>query len=289
MTLKNTILATVMATTFSYASYAAPTFSVSAGKTKVALSSGFTDALGSLGVTPSVANDAQLKETNLIFPAVGGAVDVSNASGEILHTGNLVLTAGDTTVSLGSFIIDTTGDAPILTGLVSANDSIVGRLPLFNLELPQISLPLEAEESHSSKTLEVPNVLVNLTSDAANALNGTFGLTGNSALPEGVNIGTATVKIRDKMQQGGSNNTASQKPMNKANSTKTSNNTYSNTVEIPNTTSNVVPMTNQTVTTENQNSSSSSSSSTQSNSGDSTNITGRIRNIFQSILYRLFG
>ena len=95
-----------------------------------------------------------------------------------------------TTVELRNFIIDTTGTAPVLTGLVVANEGTVGRIPLFDLVLPTgIMLPLKAQGPMKSLTLA--GVSMKLTSGAATALNDAFGVT---AFTAGLPIGTAKVK-----------------------------------------------------------------------------------------------
>jgi hypothetical protein len=90
-------------------------------------------------------------------------------------------------VQLTTFIVDLTGTAPVLTGLVIVNDNLVGRLPLFDLNLSQSGV------SAKEQLVKVGNVAVTLTDKAAGALNGVFGIT---ALSQGLAIGTATVRAR---------------------------------------------------------------------------------------------
>jgi hypothetical protein len=189
--------AALLALSVSHIAFAAPTIDVTKGNTKVQLASGFVSALGTLGVVPSADSNARLMGATITFPAVAGSVDAANAKGEIIHQGNLILTAGDTVVSLGSFIIDTTGAAPLLTGLVQANDAVVGRLPLFTVTLPALTLPLQAEAQNMQNVVTLTHARLALTSEAAGALNDVFGLSGGNALAAGVDIGTATVTIRE--------------------------------------------------------------------------------------------
>lgn len=117
-------------------------------------------------------------------------VDLQTARGEIVHSGGLTLTAGSTEVRLQSFTIDTTGSSPVLTGLVVVNNKLVGRLPLFNLQLRAgITLPLKPS---GEGVLRLKGVGVVLTGPAANALNGVYGTT---ALKGGFGIGTANVYL----------------------------------------------------------------------------------------------
>jgi hypothetical protein len=169
--------------------FAQNTKTVEYGFTTVKLSSTFTGALGSLGVIPGVVWPTRLSESGTAsFPITGGAIDLDTASGNVLHSGGLTLTAGGIETRLQSFIIDTTSGAPVITGLVIAGNQLVGRVPLFNLTLPAgFSLPISAKHGFE---LSLEGVGVTLTSQAAAALNGVYSVT---AFTEGLNIGTADV------------------------------------------------------------------------------------------------
>ena len=164
------------------------TETIEGGRTTVALASSFVSALGSLGVTPGTVSPTRLSDGSVNFPVTGGAIDLDTAASQIVHSGGLTLTAGQTKVTLQSFIIDTTS-APVLTGLVSVNGKLLGRLPLFDLALPNgITLPLKPRDGQ----LTVKNVGVTLNSAAAGALNSVFHV---SAFKGGFGIGTAKVVI----------------------------------------------------------------------------------------------
>jgi hypothetical protein len=167
----------------------AETGTVESGQTSVKLSAAFAGALASLGVTAGVVDLSRLFGGSVTFPVTGGAVDLATARGEIAHSGGLTLSAGGTEVRLQSFTIDTTS-APVLTGLVVVNDGLVGRVPLFDLQLPSgITLPLKPSENGK---LRLKDVGVTLTSVAAGALNQIFHV---KAFTSGFNIGTANVKV----------------------------------------------------------------------------------------------
>lgn len=166
---------------------AAPTAQIRDGYTLVELLPEFVGALGSLGIAPSKALPGTLYQRIAFFPITGGRLDAANAKGEVPHSGGLTLTRGATQVIISDFIIDTTS-APKLTGIVTANGSIVGRIPLFNLALPQLVLPLQLPAS--PETLLIEGNRVTLTAEAATALNGAFG---TSAFTPGFNIGIASV------------------------------------------------------------------------------------------------
>lgn len=164
---------------------AKPTASIKTGVTSVAADAGFLAAAKDLKVSVGPISGMKLQ-----FGIVAGNIDLANAKGEIVHSGGLLLKSATTTVELRNFIIDTTGMTPVLTGLVVANEGTVGRIPLFDLVLPtSIKLPLKAQGPMKSLTLA--GVSMKLTSGAATALNGAFGVT---AFKAGLPIGTAQVK-----------------------------------------------------------------------------------------------
>lgn len=109
---------------------AAPTVNTFAGNTEVTLSSQFVGALTSLQIAPSAEFPGRLVGGLASFPVDAGEFDAGTAKGEIIHTGGLNLRRGATTVTIAAFTIDTTGTQLVLTGIVKANDSIVGRIPL---------------------------------------------------------------------------------------------------------------------------------------------------------------
>ncbi len=170
------------------------TKTLEAGVTKVTLSSGFVSALEGLGLRAGTVGPIHLRNGVVNFPVTGGAVDLDTAKAQILHSGGLTLSPGSSpenaepTVRLESFIIDTTGSAPVITGLVIVKGALVGRVPLFNLQLPAgITLPLKTRDGQ----LVLDGVGVTLTSTAAQALNSVFNVT---ALEGGFNIGAAKVR-----------------------------------------------------------------------------------------------
>lgn len=171
------------------AAFAQGTRVVESGETTVALSSGFLNALQSLGVAPGLVAPTQLKGTTVNFPVNGGAIDLKTAAGNIGHGGGLTLSSGDTWVAIQNFTIDTTGKSPVISGLVVANGSLVGRITLFDLNLPKdFRLPLA---QYRGVLVDLPQVGVTLDAAAASALNHTFR---TDAFSAGFPIGTARVR-----------------------------------------------------------------------------------------------
>jgi hypothetical protein len=164
------------------------TYTVEAGRTTVTLADRFLSALKSLDVTPGTISPTELKDGRVNFPITGGAIDLDSGRGQLLHSGGLTLTAGKTEVKLQSFIIDSTGGEPVITGLVVEDGKLVGRVPLFKIYYPDgLSLPLKPDHG----VLKGDNLGLSLTSTAASALNAAFHVT---ALSAGFDVGTADVE-----------------------------------------------------------------------------------------------
>lgn len=168
-------------------SQAAPTRSFYYGDTSVALSSDFVGAIGALKLDVKAYRGSWLRNGRARFGITDGDIDLANAKAEIIHSGGLRIVAGKTTVELRDFIIDTMGAKPVLTGKVVLNDDLIGRVPLFDLTLPALTLPLDV---HPYTHFQIPGVKLTLSETAAGALNAAFGV---SAFTAGFNIGTATV------------------------------------------------------------------------------------------------
>jgi hypothetical protein len=181
-------LSVVAATaTLSLPAIAAPSADFIGGKTSVTLSSDFVNALTTLQVTPGTIGSGRLKQGVASFPIVSGAGDLGTVKLEVNHRGGLSLKGGATTVELTDYSITNLDGKPVLTGLVKANDNLVGRIPLFNLALT--SAP-KATSIHGATQINLNGVGVTLAKPAADALNSVFNVT---AFKEGLKIGTAKV------------------------------------------------------------------------------------------------
>lgn len=162
---------------------AEPTAQVAGGRTAVELSDDFLGALTALGVEAAPVGPASLRRGWATFPIPAGALDLETARGDVFHSGGLSLRAGATKVQLLNFVIDTQAE-PVLTGLVSVNGDLVGRVTLFDLALN------EAPVVWRSGWLMIRSVDVTLSAGAAEALNGIFDV---DAFVEGLPIGEAVV------------------------------------------------------------------------------------------------
>ena len=173
---------------------AAPTETTRGGATTVALSPQFLGALSSLNVAPDAIAPGKLVATprgvRAWFAITTGVVDLGSATNtpiaaEISHEGGLALTAGATRVELSSFAIEIETGGNILTGIAVVNDSLVGRIPLFDLDLSNASI------TRNGNVLKAGDVAATLNEDAASALNQIFGV---DAFVQGLPIGTAEVR-----------------------------------------------------------------------------------------------
>ena len=178
--------AVVLGHLFATAAFAAPTAQLDGGRTAVKLSDDLVGALGSLGVSPGSIAPGILRENAVVqYPVNGGVIDLDTLSGDIFHTGGLSLSAPGTRVALLNFVISTTGDSPVLTGVAAVNGETVDRIPLFDLE------PTQGPSIDQWGTLDLRKVNASLTHEAADTLNSVFGVT---AFEEGFPVGTAWVQ-----------------------------------------------------------------------------------------------
>ncbi len=157
------------------------------GNTAVTLSQDLLSALGTLQVEAKGFGTTDISDGIAEFDITGGAADVTNAKVDVLHDDGLTFRKNNTTVDVTDFIVDNLGDRATLSGLITVNGSLTSRLPLFDLNVSGVT------PSADTNTLQLQNVGVTLSNDAATALNQAFG--GNSFTP-GFNIGTAQSVIK---------------------------------------------------------------------------------------------
>jgi hypothetical protein len=188
--MKNVLIkAAALAALFTSAAWAGPTAQLVGGSTTVTLDASFLGALVATDIAPAPISPGELdgEAGTIRYPIPIGALDVETLEGEIMHTGGLTLTQGDTQVALQNFIIDTTNG--ILTGVISLNGDIVDgtRFPLFDLDLGGADLTL-----FPNGFIRVLDVNADLTAEAAALLNEVFGL--GDALTDDTIVGWAAVR-----------------------------------------------------------------------------------------------
>jgi hypothetical protein len=144
---------------------------VTGGRTTLTLSKAFLADLTTLGVTSTAIAGSQIDGNQIDFPITSGAVNLENAYGEILHGGGINLTAGTKQVRFDSFIVDTSGEESTVTALTIVDGKFLGRIRVFDLELPSdLTLPLDPKDGD----FFLAGVKWNLDPQAAAALNDAF-------------------------------------------------------------------------------------------------------------------
>jgi hypothetical protein len=164
---------------------AAPSADFFDGKTSVVLSRDFTQALAALKVRPGTIGAGRLKQGVATFPITSGAADLDPLKIEVNHRGGLSLTTNKAIVQLTDYAITNLDGKLVLTGLVKNNDTLVGRLPLFDLTLTREQVTQTVGELSK---IEVAGVQLRLTKTAAMNLNKAFQV---MTFQEGLNVGTA--------------------------------------------------------------------------------------------------
>ncbi len=158
-------------------------YPVDGGRTTVNFTPDFLTSLSNLKITPRAVTDSQLYDGKIFFPISSGALSLDSARGQILHAGGLSLVSGTSSVRLYSLIINTLDDQAFVTSLVVANGRFLGRVKLFDLELPNdLKLPLDPKEGD----FFLSDVKLTLAGDAATALNDAFNV---SAFAGGQTVG----------------------------------------------------------------------------------------------------
>jgi hypothetical protein len=162
--------------------------------TAIKLDAGFASALQTLKLTPSMSGDGTLVDGSVVFPITGGNVTVFKPGavspyviGQIQHVGSgLVLTGGDTAVTLSNFNVDpgvsrVYGDVSV-NGQVAATDAF-----LFQLDGRTLK-PLQTKGADAILT----GTKVEISPVAAPLLDQTFGTT---AVKAGLLVGIATITV----------------------------------------------------------------------------------------------
>jgi hypothetical protein len=158
------------------------TLDIQDGDTAVTLSQELLDALGSLQVQAEGFGGTEIQNGAVEFDITGGAADINDTKVDIFHDDGLTFRRGEDTVEVTDFNISNLDGQTVLSGLVTVNDNLVTRAPLFDLNVGNV-VP-----STETGTLQLQDVGINLTSTAATTLNDAFGVT---SFTPGLNIGTA--------------------------------------------------------------------------------------------------
>lgn len=150
------------------------------GSTTLTLDPGAASALTSLGVSVTPVAPATAGPAGIAFPVTGLGGSIYPLSLKVNHSGGLTFAAGATSLSLTNYTIQL-GKKPQLIASAGA-----ARVPLLDLNLSKSRI------GFNSRSLTLGPVKATLTTEAAAALNGTFGVT---AFSKGLVLGNANVKL----------------------------------------------------------------------------------------------
>jgi hypothetical protein len=164
--------------------------SVDFGRTTVQLSSSFLNSIQGLGAVITDIHNQALQDNSFTVRATGGAVDLTTSTGEIQHTGGLLVNAAGTIIRIQNFTLDTSNPTNlVITADYIVNDHFASRVALFNVQPPPtLTLPLQLQ----SGVLQVNGLVLTLAPAAASTLNAIFG---GQVVQAGTNIGTANVYV----------------------------------------------------------------------------------------------
>ena len=162
--------------------------------TAVALDTGFTDALTSLGLTPGVVGDGDLVDGSLVFPITGGNVTVFDKTeakpyviGQIQHEGSgFSLEAGDTKVEITNLNVDP-GVSRVYGDVAVNGETAVTSAFIFQLRGATLK-PLQTE----GDTAILEGTKVFISPVAAGLLNDTFG---TDAVTDQLLVGIAKITV----------------------------------------------------------------------------------------------
>ena len=167
--------------------------------TAIKLDKGFTDALGSLGLTPGVTGGAKLVKGSLVFPISGGNVSVFTPGevspyviGQLQHEGSgLTLAAGGTTVRLSNFNVDP-GVSRVYGDVAVNGQTAVTSAYLFRLDGRTLK-DLATIKDGKFAVLEGTKVFI--SDVAAGLLNDTYG---TKAVTDQLLVGIAKITVNTK-------------------------------------------------------------------------------------------
>ena len=153
---------------------------ISGGVTTVTLDEAIAEAVIGAGVTPSAVGVGTLDGLTFEFPITGGDLSDEVIPGSTIeHDGSgIQFAAGDISLTIGDFLIDTT--SLIISGFALSMNPAAGDVVDIADGVPLFGLGLNTEEG-------LPFV-VSLTGTAASVLNATFG---TDLFSDGLRIGTA--------------------------------------------------------------------------------------------------
>lgn len=166
------------------AAQAQATSTIEYGRTTLIFAPSFTSGIAGLGAQLGGVGFSSVDSSGtIVFPVVGGAVDLQTSQAQIDHIGGISVNANGLQLRLQNFVVDSTNSL-VLTAILVVNNKLVGRIPLFDLAPPAgTSLPLPT----TAGVLQINGFNVTFNATGASRINAIFG---NNAIPAGMLVGT---------------------------------------------------------------------------------------------------
>jgi hypothetical protein len=140
---------------------------IGAGVTTLRFAQSFESTVATSGLTLGAVGESSVLQGLFLFPVAEGAIDIDSGRGEILHGGGFHLVAQNLDVTFLNLIMDTTGATPFVTGVLVVNNAMTLRIPIFDAQLPPLTLPLDIRRG----TVDIPSTSITLRPEAAEILN----------------------------------------------------------------------------------------------------------------------
>ena len=148
------------------------------------------------GIFVGSISPANRRSQSIVLPVTNGGFHLLSARAEVGHQGGLVLVKDRVQLFITSIHFDTTGDDPVLSGLVvrSGNPAvggaveILGRMPLFTLTLPALPLPYPP----TSRSVYIGSIATQSTAELVSLLSASFRST---RFRVGENVGGMSIQM----------------------------------------------------------------------------------------------
>ena len=128
---------------------------------------------------------------SLDFKIVGGVLDPNEVIGEVSHNGGIILscesTGIDSVISVQNLTLELLGESPVITAVVTVDDTVEGRLPFL---IPGVD-QLKVQRSKGGGFIKLLNAGLTLHPEAISLLMDVFGI----SVAEDVYVGRSWSRI----------------------------------------------------------------------------------------------
>lgn len=169
MALRHYILAIAFAFSLGFTRplHAQSNTAIGAGVTTLRFAPSFESTVATTGLSLRAVGESSVLDGLFLFPVVEGAIDIDSGRGEIIHGGGFKLVAQNIDVTFINLIMDTTGATPFVTGELVVNNAMILRIPVFEAQLPPLTLPLDIRRG----TIDIPTTMFSLRPETVEILN----------------------------------------------------------------------------------------------------------------------